>query len=134
TSATSDLDRHIAAYSTDSPVPSQDVAAPSTDTTAPASTPAQAAAVSQADTVSSSSLVFLQCGAFSAHENAHRLAASLNQEIAHIEPRRAEVTSSTNLHRVHIGPYNSRAQAVNAAIRIESATGRQATYTQRDAS
>lgn len=73
--------------------------------------------------------IFLQFGAFSAHENAHQLALSLNQEIAHIEHRRAEVTSSANLHRVHIGPYGSRAQAVNAAARIETETGRTASYT-----
>lgn len=78
-------------------------------------------------------LVFLQYGAFSAHDNAHKLVASLNQEIAHIDHRRAEVRSSTNLHRVQIGPYSSRAQAVNAALRIQSETGREATYTTLDA-
>lgn len=82
---------------------------------------------------SGSSLVFLQYGAFSAHENAHQLATSLNDAIAHIEPRRAEISSAANIHRVHIGPYNDRAQAVNAALRIQSATGREATYTTQDA-
>lgn len=75
------------------------------------------------------SLVFLQYGAFSTPENAHKLASSLNDDIAHIEPRRARISSSANIHRVHIGPYNNRAQAVNAALRIQSVTGREATYT-----
>lgn len=77
--------------------------------------------------------VFLQYGAFSARENAHRLASSLNAEIGHIEPRRAQVSNTDNLYRVRIGPYTSRTQAVNAALRIEAATGRQASYTVHDA-
>lgn len=77
-------------------------------------------------------VVFLQYGAFSAQENAHKLATHLNHEIAHIEPRRAEIASSANVHRVHIGPYRSRTQAVNAALRIQSATGREATYATQD--
>src|SRR5690554_6485714 len=81
-----------------------------------------------------SDIVFLQYGAFSAQENAHKLATNLNHEIAHIEPRRAEITSVANVHRVHIGPYSSRAQAVNAALRIQSATGREATYATQDSS
>lgn len=72
--------------------------------------------------------IFLQFGAFSAHENASGLAARLNQEIGHIEHRRAEVSSSADLHRVQIGPYTSRTQAVNAALRIQAETGRKATY------
>lgn len=79
-----------------------------------------------------SSAVFLQYGAFSARENAQRLAHSLNQEISQFEHRRAEVSTAADLHRVQIGPYSSRAQAVNAAVRIQNATGRQATYTIRE--
>lgn len=80
-----------------------------------------------------STLVFLQYGAFNAHENAQRLASSLNQEIAHIEHRRAQVNSSSDLYRVQLGPYSSRAQAVNAAQRIQSITGLEASYTTPDA-
>ncbi|HLR77410.1 MAG TPA: septal ring lytic transglycosylase RlpA family protein [Burkholderiaceae bacterium] len=77
---------------------------------------------------SNATAVFLQFGAFSAHDNARRLAESLNLEIAPVEHRRAHVNSADNLHRVHVGPYSNRAQAVNAALRIQAATGRQATY------
>lgn len=76
--------------------------------------------------------IFLQYGAFSARENAIRLVSSLNQKIRHIEHRRAEVSSSEAIHRVHIGPYATRTQAVNAALRIQSETGKTATYIVQD--
>lgn len=77
-------------------------------------------------------LIYLQYGAFSAPENAHTFAAGLNREIEQIEHRRAQIKSSANIHRVHIGPYDNRTQAVNAALRIQAATGREATYTTHD--
>lgn len=77
--------------------------------------------------------VFLQYGAFSTPENAHKLASSLNRDIAHIEHRRAEINSSTDFHRVRLGPYDNRAQAVNAALRIQSLTGLEASYATQDA-
>lgn len=72
--------------------------------------------------------VFLQYGAFSAPENAYKLADSLNREIGHIEHRQARINNSADLYRVRIGPYDNRAQAVNAALRIQSLTGREASY------
>lgn len=86
-----------------------------------------------ADYAAGAPLIFLQYGAFSARENANRLVSSLNQKIRHIEHRRAEVISSAAVHRVHIGPYATRTQAVNAALRIQSETGRTATYIMQDA-
>lgn len=75
-----------------------------------------------------SEYVFLQYGAFSAPENAHRLANTLNREIGHIEHRRARIDNSADFYRVRIGPYDNRTQAVNAALRIQSLTGHEATY------
>lgn len=73
---------------------------------------------------------FLQYGAFGTQENARRLADEINQKIAGSEPKRAQINQATGLHRVHVGPYQSRTQAVNAAIRIQDATGLKASYTE----
>lgn len=81
-----------------------------------------------------SQLVFLQYGAFSTPDNAHELANNLNREIAHIEHRRAQINNSSDFYRVRLGPYDSRAQAVNAALRIQSLTGRKASYATQDTS
>ncbi len=75
--------------------------------------------------------VFLQYGAFSAPENASKLASEINQNISGVESKRANVVKVDSLHRVHIGPYNDRTSAVNAAIRIRSATGLDASYVQK---
>lgn len=72
--------------------------------------------------------VFLQYGAFSDRTNADRLVRQLNQNIHDIETRPAEVIRHAALYRVRIGPYDTRTQAVNAALRIESATGLNASY------
>lgn len=95
-------------------------------------TPAAPTAADPAPT--GAQLIFLQYGAFSAPENANRLVSSLNQKISHIEHRRAEVTRSADMYRVHIGPYTTRTQAVNAALRIQSETGKTATYSVQDTS
>ncbi|HLR13011.1 MAG TPA: septal ring lytic transglycosylase RlpA family protein [Burkholderiaceae bacterium] len=79
-----------------------------------------------------SSGVFLQYGAFSDHSNANKLAQRLNQDINHIESRTAEIIQHAALYRVRIGPYANRTQAVNAALRIEGATGLKATYRAAD--
>ncbi len=73
---------------------------------------------------------FLQYGAFGAAENASKLASRLNSDIDGIETREAEVVQSASLHRVRIGPYTNRTQAVNAALRIEQATGLKASYSE----
>lgn len=91
--------------------------------------------VARADAAASESVshhgatgVFLQYGAFSNPANANQLAQRLNQTIQHVEPRPAEIMEHAAMHRVRIGPYADRTQAVNAASRIEAATGLKATY------
>lgn len=76
--------------------------------------------------------IFLQFGAFSGLANAETLADQLNQKIGMAESRPAQVNPSENLYRVQIGPYASRTEAVNAALRIQQQTGTQATVATRD--
>lgn len=78
----------------------------------------------------SAGLIYLQYGAFGSHDNARQLADSLNREIRHMETRPAEISHSASLHRVRIGPFASRTQAVNAALRIQETTGRPASIVQ----
>jgi rare lipoprotein A len=69
--------------------------------------------------------VFLQFGAFSESQNAQHLAQKLNLQIASVEKRSAYVQADQQLHRVQIGPYPSRTEAVNASLRIQQETGLQ---------
>lgn len=92
--------------------------------------PAQAATALAAPAPAQASTgggIYLQYGAFSASNTADQLAQSLNADIAAVEQRRAQVLSVGALHRVQVGPYSSRTEAVNAALRIEQQTGRQGT-------
>ena len=75
--------------------------------------------------------IYLQFGAFGSYISADRLANRLNNEIAHVESRDAHISSTEELHRVRIGPYPNRTAAVNAAVRIQEATGMQPTLAQR---
>ncbi|HUH87318.1 MAG TPA: septal ring lytic transglycosylase RlpA family protein [Pusillimonas sp.] len=76
--------------------------------------------------------VFLQFGAFSGRANAESLAKQLNSQISMTETRPAQVRASENLYRVQIGPYATRTEAINAALRIQQQTGSQATVATRD--
>lgn len=71
--------------------------------------------------------VFLQFGAFSAADNAEKFAQRLNQYVSELEGRRVKVDSGPDLHRVHLGPYPNRTEAVNAAHRIHESAGVSAT-------
>jgi len=75
--------------------------------------------------------IYLQFGAFGRYFSADQLANRLNSEIAHVEGRNAHIDTKGELHRVRIGPYPSRTAAVNAAVRIQEATGMQPTLAQR---
>jgi rare lipoprotein A len=75
--------------------------------------------------------IYLQYGAFNASQAAHQLAQSLNVDISTVEHRQAQVIPADALYRVQIGPYPSRTEAVNAAVRIEEQTGRQGSLTFR---
>lgn len=81
-----------------------------------------ALASTQAD-MGNASHVYLQFGAFSVAQTASGLAQKLNGQINQVESRPAQVANTNNLYRVQIGPYPSRTAAVNAAARIQQATG-----------
>ncbi|KAA0891184.1 SPOR domain-containing protein [Pusillimonas sp. ANT_WB101] len=76
-------------------------------------------------------LLYLQFGAFSAAQSADQLASKLNAQIAQVESRNATVQAGSSLYRVRIGPYPSRTAAVNAAVRIQQATGMTSTMASR---
>ncbi len=76
---------------------------------------------------------FLQFGAFTTQTNALDLAASLNRRIQGMGVPPARVSSAETLHRVRIGPYDNRSQAMDAATRIETETGRKASFILLDA-
>ncbi len=69
--------------------------------------------------------VYLQFGAFSTPENARSLAQKLNQKIALPDTPPVHVQAANNLYRVQMGPYPSRAEAIDAAARIQQQTGAQ---------
>lgn len=75
--------------------------------------------------------IYLQFGAFGRYISADQLVNRLNSEIAHVEGRNAHIDTKGELHRVRIGPYPTRTAAVNAAVRIQEATGMQPTLAQR---
>ncbi len=67
--------------------------------------------------------VFLQFGAYRNAQSATELATQLNQDIGELDYRDAHIEPAGDLFRVQIGPYASRAEALNAAQMIESETG-----------
>jgi len=98
----------------------------------PVPAPVQTAYAPQDEpTASSAEQIYLQFGAFSARQNAQHLASELNQQIGHIESRPAQIDPGAKLYRVRIGPYPSRAAAVNASLRIRQATGTASTIAVR---
>lgn len=82
-------------------------------------------------TESSPDGIYLQFGAFSSYISADQLANRLTREIAHVESRSVHIDSGSALHRVRLGPYPTRTAAVNAAVRIQEATGMQPALAQR---
>lgn len=67
--------------------------------------------------------IYLQFGAFSASQSANALAEQINQKTRQIEYRSAHIEPADDLYRVQIGPYETRTEAINAALRIEQETG-----------
>ncbi len=92
---------------------------------APAQTPPPTVTESPAEGI------YLQFGAFSSYISADQLANRLNREIAQVESRSVHIDSGNALHRVRLGPYPTRTAAVNAAVRIQEATGMQPALAQR---
>jgi len=83
------------------------------------------ATASEAPASAPASGVYLQFGAFSTPENARSLAQKLNQKIALPDTPPIHVQAANNLYRVQMGPYPSRAEAIDAAARIQQQTGAQ---------
>lgn len=72
---------------------------------------------------SSSQQIYLQFGAFGAEQSADSLVNRLNNDIQTVESRQAHVQTNGSVFRVQIGPYPTRTDAVNAALRIQQQTG-----------
>ena len=66
--------------------------------------------------------VFLQLGAFASAENAESLRAHLLRELDWLNEA-IEINARDGMHRVHLGPYRSRADAEKIAERIQLALG-----------
>ncbi|MCB5363688.1 septal ring lytic transglycosylase RlpA family protein [Pusillimonas sp. CC-YST705] len=71
--------------------------------------------------------IYLQFGAFNAADSAYGLAHHINAQLGSDESRTAQVQQANGLHRVRMGPYASRGDALDAAVRIQERTGQQAT-------
>jgi rare lipoprotein A len=67
--------------------------------------------------------VYLQLGAFSQPANAQALAARLERELAGAEAPHSSTDQRGALHRVRVGPFPNRAEAVTAAEGIYQRTG-----------
>ena len=66
--------------------------------------------------------VFLQLGAFSSAENAESLRSHLSRELEWLGEE-IQINASAGMHRVHLGPYSSRADADKVAEKIRVALG-----------
>ncbi|TEA73662.1 septal ring lytic transglycosylase RlpA family protein [Pollutimonas harenae] len=105
-----------------------DISPPDTDPVHIPGTEARAAVISSTASTAAatpSGQIYLQFGAFSAAHTAENLAQKISSQIQSVESRPAKVQESKQLYRVRVGPYASRTEAVNAAMRIQQETGRQ---------
>jgi len=74
--------------------------------------------------------VFLQLGAFSSADNAESLRLHLMRELDWLNEG-IQITAGGGMHRVHMGPYHSRADAERVAERIRLALGYKPTFVAR---
>ena len=74
--------------------------------------------------------IFLQLGAFASADNADSLRAHLQRELDWLNEG-IQVSAAAGLHRVHLGPYPSRADADRVAERIRLALGYKPTFVVR---
>ncbi|MBK7952819.1 MAG: septal ring lytic transglycosylase RlpA family protein [Candidatus Accumulibacter sp.] len=74
--------------------------------------------------------VFLQLGAFSSAENAESLRAHLLRELDWLNEG-IQINTGGGMHRVHLGPYGSRADAEKVAEKIRLALGYKPTFVAR---
>ncbi len=126
--------RSNAAAATAAPVPSRDVAA-SEDSLSGIAPPSNFAATElppptahprppETHTgMAAGAGVYLQLGAFGQPANAQALAARLERELAGADAPHASTDIRGTLHRVRVGPFADRAEAVRAAEDIYQRTG-----------
>jgi rare lipoprotein A len=74
--------------------------------------------------------LFLQLGAFASADNAESLRSHLARELDWLSDA-IEVNASAGMHRVHLGPYASRADAEKTAEKIRLALGYTPTFVTR---
>jgi rare lipoprotein A len=74
--------------------------------------------------------VFLQLGAFSSAENAESLRSHLLRELDWLNEG-IQISTGGGMHRVHLGPYGSRADAEKVAEKIRLALGYKPTFVAR---
>ena len=74
--------------------------------------------------------LFLQLGAFSSADNAESLRSHLSRELEWLNEG-IQIQSAGNIHRVHLGPYVTRAEAEKVAERIRLALGYKPTFVTR---
>ncbi|WP_374683693.1 septal ring lytic transglycosylase RlpA family protein [Accumulibacter sp.] len=74
--------------------------------------------------------VFLQLGAFASAENAESLRLHLQRELDWLNEG-IQINAGGGMHRVHMGPYRSRADAEKVAERIRLALGYKPTFISR---
>lgn len=76
--------------------------------------------------------LYLQLGAFSNADNAESLRAHLSRELDWLSEG-IEINAAGGMHRVHLGPYASRAEAEKVAERIQAALGYKPAFVNRTA-
>ncbi|MBK8116545.1 MAG: septal ring lytic transglycosylase RlpA family protein [Candidatus Accumulibacter sp.] len=91
--------------------------------------PALSSAAASASSASMRS-VFLQLGAFASAENAESLRSHLLRELDWLSEG-VQINAGGGMHRVHLGPYASRADAERVAERIRLALGYKPTFVAR---
>lgn len=74
--------------------------------------------------------VFLQLGAFSSADNAESLRSHLMRELDWLNEG-IQINAGGGMHRVHLGPYASRAEAEKVAEKIRLALGYKPTFVTR---
>ncbi len=74
--------------------------------------------------------IFLQLGAFSSADNAESLRSHLSRELDWLSDE-IQINASAGMHRVHLGPYASRADAEKVAEKIRLALGYKPTFVAR---
>lgn len=97
---------------------------------AEATLPAPPRVASTGSTAATDGGVFLQLGAFASADNAETLRSHLQRELDWLNEG-IQIAAGGGMHRVHLGPYPSRADAEKVAERIRLALGYRPTFVAR---